>query len=73
MGKTAAITAKVASIVGLPHLVDCLDGDDRPVAALVLRQMKMPHDVLNHHNGVIDQDADGENQSEERMRLRVYP
>ena len=42
------------------------DRDRGPVAASVLRQMKMADDVLDHHDGVIHQDADGEDQREER-------
>ena len=42
------------------------DRDRGPVAALVLRQMKMADDVFHHHDRVVDQDADGEDQREER-------
>ena len=37
-----------------------------PVAALVLRQVEVADDVLDHHDGVVHQDADGEDQREER-------
>ena len=41
-------------------------GDDRPASSPVLRQMKMPHDVLDDDDGVIHQNADGEDEREER-------
>ena len=53
-------------MVGIADFAHRFDGDGGPVAALVLRQMKMPDDVFHHHDGVIHQDADGEDQREER-------
>jgi hypothetical protein len=64
MGSTAAITAKVARMVGLPTsptastaMVD--------QAGPVLGKMKVADDVFDHHDGVIDEDADREDQGEE--------
>ena len=45
---------------------DRFDRDRGPVAAFVLREMKMADDVFHHHDRVIDQDADGEDEREER-------
>ena len=55
---------KVARMVALPTSFTA-SGNRRPVAAFVLRQVKMPHDVFHHHDGVIDQDADGKDQRKE--------
>ena len=51
---------------GIADFTDGLDRDGGPVAALVLRQVEMPDDVFHHHDGVIHQDADAEDQREER-------
>ena len=66
IGSTAAMTAKVARIVGLPTSFTASTAMRGPVAAFVLREMKMPHDVFHHHDRVIHQNADGEDQGEKR-------
>jgi hypothetical protein len=66
IGKTAAITAKRRQDRRIAHLAHRLDRDLRPVAAPVLRQVKVPDDVLHHHDRVIHQDADAEDQREQR-------
>ena len=48
------------------HLIHRLDGDlDEPLAPAA-RQAHVAHDVLDHHDRVVHQDADGEDQREER-------
>ena len=51
---------------GIADFTHRFDGDVGPVAALVLRQMKVADDVFDHDDGVIHQNADGEDQREER-------
>ncbi len=51
---------------GIADFVHGLDGDGGPRAAFVLRQVEMADDVFHHHDGVVHQDADGEDQREER-------
>ena len=55
---------------GIADFAHGLDGDGGPVAALVLRQMKMADDVLDHDDGVVHQNADGEDQREERDAIQ---
>ena len=45
--------------------VDRLDGDRRPGAALVVGQVEVADDVLDDDDGVVHQDADGEDQGKE--------
>ena len=37
---------------------------------VVLPHLDVPHDVLAHHDRVVDQDADGERQAEQRHRVQ---
>ena len=66
IGSTAAITAKVARMVGLPTSFTASTAMSGPTSPFAAGQMKMPHDILDHDDGVIDQDADGEDQREKR-------
>ena len=63
MGSKAAITVNVARMVGLPtsataSMVVCVSAPavDQPAAI----------DIFNHHNRVIDQNTNGEDQSKQR-------
>jgi hypothetical protein len=51
---------------GIADFAHGFHGDGRPVAAFVLRQMEVPDDVFDHHDGVIHEDADAEDEREER-------
>ena len=51
---------------GIADFAHRLDGDGGPAAAPVLRQVKVPHDVLDDHDGVVHEDADAEDEREER-------
>ena len=53
-------------MVGLPTSLTASTAMADQVRPWLLRQMKMADDVLDHHNGVVHQDADGEDQREER-------
>ena len=48
------------------HFADGLDRDVAPVAALVLRQVEVPDNVLDDDDGVVHEDADAEDEREER-------
>ena len=64
MGMMAAITAKVARMVGLPTSSTASTATPNR-AALVFRQAKVADDVLHNDDGIINQNADGENQGKE--------
>ena len=49
----------------VPHFIDRLDGDLRDGPALILGQVVMADDILHHHDGVVHQDADGEDERKE--------
>ncbi len=53
-------------MVGLPTSLTASTAMVVHGAALVLVQMEVADDVLDHDNGVVHQDADGEDQGEER-------
>ena len=63
IGRIAAITVNVARMVGIPDFVDRLYGRDlrRAVAHL-----EMAVDVLDDDDRIVDQNADGEDQREQR-------
>ena len=65
MGRIAAITANVARIVGLPTSSTASTATSDKERPSAFRQPEMAHDVLDHHDGVVDQDADGEDQREQ--------
>ena len=48
------------------HLGHRFDRNLAEIAADVLRHAVMPHHIFHHHDGVIDEDADGKNQREQR-------
>ena len=50
---------------GIANFVHRLHRDVRQGAPLILGEVEVPGDVLHHHNGVVHQDADGEDQREE--------
>ena len=50
----------------IADFVHGFDGNVRPVAAFVLREMKMADDILHHDDRIIDENADGKDQREER-------
>ena len=65
IGRIAAITVSVARIVGLPTSSTARTAiASRPAA--VARHPRVPHDVLDHDDRIVDQDADREDQREER-------
>jgi alkylated DNA nucleotide flippase Atl1 len=70
IGSSAAITVKVARMVGPPTSstafgISCHSG---------LSGSRVPAvDVLDHHDGVVHQDADREDQREQLTRLSVKP
>ena len=51
---------------GVADFVDRLDGNLRPAPALVVRQVEMANDIFHHDDGIIDEDADREDQREQR-------
>ena len=63
IGSNAAITVSVATMVGLPTSATASIAASRARAAVAHRPMA--GDVLHHHDGVVDQDADGEDQREQ--------
>ena len=65
MGRIAATTASVARMVGLPtsSTASTATSTGRPAD---WRHAPVPHDVLDHHDRVVHQNADGEDQREER-------
>ena len=63
MGRMAAITVKVARIVGLPTSSTASTAVRAKRPARLLAMVAL--DVLHHHDGVVHQDADGEDQREE--------
>ena len=62
----AAITAKVARMVGLPTSSTASTAISESRRPRFWRQAEMSYDVLHHDNRVVDQDADGEDQREQR-------
>ncbi len=51
---------------GIAHFVHGLDSHFKRGPAVIGRHTPVPHDVFDHHNRVVHQDADGEDQSKER-------
>ncbi len=73
MGRMAAITVKVARIVGFPT---SSTASTAASSRMPLLQAQVPGDVLDHHDGVVHQDPDGEDQGEEGdpvQRVAVEP
>ena len=66
MGRIAAMTANVASMVGLPTSSTASTATSRERPPVVLGQLEMAVDVLHHHDRVVHQDADAEDQGEQR-------
>ena len=66
IGRIAAITAKVARMVGLPTSATASTATSLSGPALVLRHAEVPHHVLHDDDGVVDQDADAEDEREQR-------
>ncbi len=64
IGSSAAITVSVARMVGPPTSSTAAGNDLRQRLAGI--QLLVAVDVLDHHDGVVDQDADGENQRKQR-------
>ncbi len=64
IGSSAAITVRVARMVGPPtsSTAPGMSSRQRPVRV----QRLVAVDVLDHHDGVVHQDADGEDQREQR-------
>ncbi len=62
MGRIEAITAKVARIVGLP-----ISSTARiaPSRGFIAGGGEVAVDVLHHHDGIVNEDADGEDQGKE--------
>ncbi len=58
----AAMTVKVARMVGLPTSSTASMATFNLATALVFIEVEMAHDVFHHHDGVVHQDADGKNQ-----------
>ena len=51
---------------GVAHFVHGAKGDGGEPVRLARAQLRMSHDVLHHHDRIVDEDADGEDQGEER-------
>ena len=70
IGSSAAITVKVARIVELPTSSTAL-------GTILLSGTELhrpaPVDVLDHHDGVVDQDPDREDEREERHTVQSEP
>ena len=64
IGSSAATTVRVATMVGLPTSATASIAACR--RSRPSRHAPVAGDVLDHHDGVVDQDADGEDQREER-------
>ena len=65
MGRMAAITAQVASMVGLPTSSTASTATSASGRPFILRQVEVPGDVLHHHNGVVHQNSNGEDQGKQ--------
>ena len=63
IGRIAAITVKVARMVGLPT---SSTPPPPPTSGVSVAHLQVAVDVLDHHDGVVHQDADREDQREER-------
>ena len=50
---------------GIADLIHCLDSHFREGPPATARQSEVADDVLHHHNGVVYQNADGEDQSKQ--------
>ena len=61
MGSRAAMTVKVARIVGLPTSSTALTAGPAPAPCM----LEVAVDVLDDDDGVVDEDADGEDQGKE--------
>ena len=57
----------------ISHLTHRLDGDGIPRAVSILGEVKVPDDVLDHHDGVIDQNTDAEDQREKGDSIEREP
>ncbi len=66
IGRIAAITAKVARIVGLPTSSTASTATSDNERPLTLGQSKVAHYVLDNHDCVIDEYANGENERKQR-------
>ena len=66
IGSSAAITVRVVTMVGLPTSATALDGG--PDARSPVIHGPVAGDVLDHDDGVVDEDADGKDQRE-----KAYP
>ena len=53
-------------MVGLPTSATASTATSLHGAALIFRQPEVAHHVLDHHDGVVDENADAEDQREER-------
>ena len=62
----APITAKVARMVGIAYFIDRFHGHPGERATAILRQPEVADDIFDHNDGIIDENADGEDQSEQR-------
>ena len=49
----------------IANFADCLNRDERPASSTVVREVKVPHDVFHDNDGVINQNADAEDEGEE--------
>ena len=65
MGRMAAITVSVASTVGFPTSATACTAISRSERRCV-SEIPVPDDVLHDDDRVVDEDADGEGQREER-------
>jgi len=64
------MTAKVARMVGFPTSSTASTEMSR-MDLPGFRKVIVPDDVLHHHDGVVHQNPDGEDQGERVMRFRV--
>ena len=68
IGSSAAITVKVARMVGPP--TSSTASRDHARRAACRSSARAAVDVLHHHDGVVHQDADGEDQREQRHAVQ---
>ena len=58
MGRIAPMTAKVARIVGLPTSSTASTATSDKERPRLSGKPKMAHDVFDHNDGIVDQNAD---------------
>ena len=65
IGKTASDDRKGSKNCRIANFADGFNRDERPASSTVVRKMKVAHDVFHDNDGVINQNADAEDEGEE--------